>query len=299
MHRLLWTTCRLRRSRSWMKRAPQHPAKHQPSGPNTTCGESPSLLPALSSCHMLSRSTVYRNTHEVKTLPVVFLSLFGVKISGFCHLTNGCKQIPGIKLHRSSSTAEMLWYVWNSQRVAAYLDFYGLKFEAEHHFLLITFIYVFVLFQMVFWDDEPLSGPEPPAEPGKQRESVPHPAQREGQRGIRSVRQDTDKRWRRRRWRRKEDREPEAFGVRGFKTERVSLQLENYTCIFSNKMKYRGRNVSLLQLKSEEAQWDLFHWVSVFRDTQHSSFLKCCFHVSQHKSSWLAWYVCELQASMS
>lgn len=46
---------------------------------------------------------------------------------------------------------------------------------------------------MVFWDDEPLSGPEPPAGPGKQRGSVPHPVQREGQRGIRSLRQDEDK----------------------------------------------------------------------------------------------------------
>lgn len=73
------------------------------------------------------------------------------------------------------------------------LIFTRLKFEAEHHFFLITFIYVFDLFQMVFWDDEPLSGPEPPAGPGKQRGSVPHPVQREGQRGIRSLRQDEDK----------------------------------------------------------------------------------------------------------
>lgn len=90
------------------------------------------------------------------------------------------------KLEKTSSTTY-------APSLIIVLIFKRLKFEAEHHFLLITFIYVFDLFQVVFWDDEPLSGPEPPAGPGKQRGSVPHPVQREGQRGIRSLRQDEDK----------------------------------------------------------------------------------------------------------
>lgn len=49
---------------------------------------------------------------------------------------------------------------------------------------------ILVLIQVVFRDDEPLPGAEPPAESRKRHGSVSRPPQRERQRGIRPVRQD-------------------------------------------------------------------------------------------------------------